>query len=191
MFELLRAHVEKFVQINDDDFEGIIKYFTTQSIAKKENLVEEGQICRHHYFVLQGMLRKFFVDERGVEHTTEFAIEHWWLTDNIAFEHKLPTTFYIQAVEASSVLSIGKEDQERLLEEFPAMERYFRFVYQRAYGAAQMRIKYLFEFSKEQFYLSMKSKYPEFIQRVPQYLIASYLNFTPEYLSEIRKKSNG
>lgn len=189
MFELFRAHVEKFIEINDDDFAGIITYFKTQSIAKKENVLVEGQICRHHYFVLQGILRKFFIDERGVEHTTEFAIEHWWLTDNIAFEHRLHTTFYIQAVEKSRVLSISKEDEQRLLQEFPMMERYFRFIYQRAYGAAQMRIKYLFEFSKEQFYLDMKRKYPEFIQRVPQYLIASFLNLTPEYLSEIRKKS--
>jgi len=68
------------------------------------------------------------------------------------------------------------------------MERYFRFVYQRAYAAAQLRVKYLFSLSKEEFYRDMVVKYPEFVQRVPQYLIASYLGFTPEYLSEIRKK---
>src|SRR5690606_31507258 len=128
-------------------------------------------------------------NEKGVEQTTEFAIETWWLTDNIAYEHKLSTEFYIQAVEKSLILYISKDNQDKLLKAFPQMERYFRFVYQRAYAATQMRVKYLFSLSKEEFYHELLRKQPEFVQRVPQYLIASYLGFTPEYLSEIRKKS--
>lgn len=150
--------------------------------------MEEGEICRHHYFVLQGLLRKFFINEKGAEQTTEFAIETWWLTDNYAYENRLATEFYIQAVEKSTILYITAEKQQQLLEEFPVMERYFRFVYQRAYAAAQKRIQFLFSFSKEEFYFQAARNHPKFIQRVPQYLIASYLGFTPEYLSEIRKK---
>src|SRR5690606_16162274 len=145
-------------------------------------------VCKHHYFVLKGLLRKFYINEKGIEQTTEFAIETWWITDNIAYEHRQPTEFYIQAVEKSEILYITNENQEKLLTNFPAMERYFRFVYQRAYAAAQMRIKYLFSLSKEEFYFELLRKHPEFVQRVPQYLIASFLGFTPEYLSEIRKR---
>jgi CRP-like cAMP-binding protein len=158
-------------------------------VRKKENLLVEGQICKYHYFVLSGCLRKFFVNEKGNEQTTEFAIENWWITDHIAFEHRLPTEFYIQAVENSDILYIDNDSQEKLLTEFPKMERYFRFIYQRAFAAAQMRIKYLHTFSKEEFYNHLIEKHPEFVQRIPQYLIASYLGFTPEYLSEIRSKS--
>ncbi|CAM3722916.1 Crp/Fnr family transcriptional regulator [Sphingobacterium prati] len=186
--ERFRAHLEKFIKIDDVTFERITQYFNVISIVKKENLLEEGQVCRYHYFVLKGILRKFFVSEKGVEQTTEFAIENWWLTDNMAYEHKLVSSFYIQAVEKSEVLYISQERQDELIGEFPIMERYFRFVYQRAYAAAQLRVKYLFSLSKEEFYRDMVVKYPEFVQRVPQYLIASYLGFTPEYLSEIRKK---
>ncbi|NPE47990.1 Crp/Fnr family transcriptional regulator [Sphingobacterium sp. arapr2] len=188
VLERFRAHLEKFIKIDDVTFERITQYFNVISIVKKENLLEEGQVCRYHYFVLKGILRKFFVSEKGVEQTTEFAIENWWLTDNMAYEHKLVSSFYIQAVEKSEVLYISQERQDELIGEFPIMERYFRFVYQRAYAAAQLRVKYLFSLSKEEFYRDMVVKYPEFVQRVPQYLIASYLGFTPEYLSEIRKK---
>jgi CRP-like cAMP-binding protein len=158
-------------------------------VRKKENLLVEGQICKYHYFVLNGCLRKFFINEKGNEQTTEFAIENWWITDNIAYEYRLPTEFYIQAVEDSEVLSIDNYSQEKLLIEFPKMERYFRFIYQRAFAAAQMRIKYLYAFSKEEFYYHFNKNYPEFVQRIPQYLIASFLGFSPEYLSEIRNKS--
>lgn len=185
---ILKKHIEKFVQISNDEFEEIKNFFYTKDVAKKENLLEEGQICQHHYFVLKGLLRKFFINEKGTEQTTEFAIETWWLTDNFAYENKGHTDFYIQAVEQSTILYISQDNQEKLLKAFPIMERYFRFVYQRAYAAAQRRIQYLFSFSKEEFYFQAVRNHPEFVQRVPQYLIASYLGFTPEYLSEIRKR---
>lgn len=189
MSQILKEHLHKFISLDDQDFEEVMKFFNVKTFSKKENLLEEAQVCRYHYFVLNGLLRKFFINEKGIEQTTEFAVETWWITDNMAYEHKLPTSFYIQAVEKSEVLYISREKQEMLIEQFPVMERYFRFVYQRAYAAAQMRIKYLFSLSKEKFYHQLVSEHPAFVQRVPQYLIASFLGFTPEYLSEIRKKS--
>lgn len=188
MHEIFRTHLEKFISITDEEFNAIIPFFKTITIRKKENLLIEGAICKSHYFVLEGCLRKFFINEKGVEQTTEFAIENWWITDNIAYERELPTPFYIQAVENSKIVSIDRDAQEKLLEEFPKMERYFRFIYQRAYAASQMRIKYLYEFSKEEFYEQLCQQQPEFVQRIPQYLVASFLGFSPEYLSEIRKK---
>jgi len=189
MSELFKQHIEKFVQLTDEEFTGISSFFQPQAVRKKENLLVEGNVCKYHYFVLSGCLRKFFVNEKGMEQTTEFAIENWWITDHIAYERRQPTEFYIQAVEHSEVLRIDLHSQEKLLIAFPKMERYFRFIYQRAYAASQMRIKYLYDFSKEEFYHHLNKHFPEFVQRIPQHLIASYLGFTPEYLSEIRKKT--
>lgn len=188
MSEIFKKHLEKFVDISDGEFLNILAFFQVAKVRKKVNLLIEGQICKSHYFVLNGCLRKFFVNEKGIEQTTEFAIENWWITDNIAFENKQTSQFYIQAVENSEVMVIDYHSQEKLLAEFPKMERYFRFIYQRAYAASQMRIKYLYSFSKEEFYHHLNNKHPEFVQRIPQYLIASFLGFTPEYLSEIINK---
>lgn len=189
MVELFKAHLDKFVSVTDVEFMEIISFFEVRTVRKKENLLEEGQICKEHFFVLKGILRKFYINEKGSEQTTEFAIENWWITDNMAYEHQLQTDFYIQAVEKTELLIITKKNQELLLNKFPQLERYFRFVYQRAYAAAQMRIKYIFSLAKDEFYFQLVKKHPEFVQRVPQYLIASFLGFTPEYLSEIRKKN--
>lgn len=188
MLDSFKKHIDKFAKVSNDKFDEIQKFFDIKNVAKKENLLEEGHICRHHYFVLSGLLRKFYINEKGIEQTTEFAIESWWMTDNIAYERKIPSEFYIQAVEKSTILFITQDNQEKLVKAFPIMERYFRFVYQRAYAAAQMRIKYLYSLSKEEFYYQSVKRYPGFAQRIPQYLLASYLGFTPEYLSEIRKK---
>lgn len=184
----LSHHIQKFTKLSSAQAELISGYFETFSVAKKQNLVITGQTCRYHYFVEQGCLRKFFMTDKGTEQTTEFAIENWWITDNIAYERYQPTEFYIQAVEKSNVLAITYEKQEELLHNYPEMERYFRFVYQRAYAASQMRIKYLYDYSREELYYHFLDRHPDFVQRVPQYLMASFLGFTPEYLSEIRAR---
>lgn len=188
MNEQFKNHIAKFALLSDEEFTQIMPFFKMMTVRKKSNLLIEGEVCKYHYFVLNGCLRKFFINEKGNEQTTEFAIENWWLTDNLSFEHQIVTQFYIQAVENTSILAISREDQEQLLLKFPMMERYFRFVYQRAYAASQMRIKYLYDLSKEEFYHQLNDLHPEFVQRIPQYLIASFLGFTPEYLSEIRAK---
>ncbi|MGV3540028.1 MAG: Crp/Fnr family transcriptional regulator [Rufibacter sp.] len=100
----------------------------------------------------------------------------------------MPTQFCIQAVEASEVLVLEHAAQEALLKNVPKMERHFRCIYQRAFAASQMRIKYLYDYSREELYHHFHQHFPEFVQRVPQYLLASFLGITPEYLSEIRGK---
>ncbi|MFC5410139.1 Crp/Fnr family transcriptional regulator [Larkinella bovis] len=188
MAEPLIQHLRKFVAVKDEEIPAILHFFQAKSFKKKENLVEEGDMARYHYFVRKGCLRLFYVNDKGVEQTTQFAIENWWLTDYLAFQSRQPTRFYIQAVENTDVLAIDLPAQEQLFEQFPQMERYFRLIYQRAFGASQWRIRYLYDLSREELYYHFSDHYPEFIQRIPQFLLASFLGFTPEYLSEIRKK---
>lgn len=186
--ETFKQHLDKFISINDDEFVSVISYFQILEVKKKNDLMRDGEICRSMFFVVKGCLRKFFINEKGIEQTTEFAIENWWITDTFAFERQMKSDFSIQSVEKSIILKIDFQSQEALLEKHPVMERYFRMVYQRAYAAAERRIRYLYEFSREELYLHFSTQYPWFIQRIPQYLIASFLGFTPEYLSEIRAK---
>ncbi|EKF54814.1 Crp/Fnr family transcriptional regulator [Galbibacter marinus] len=186
---ILRKNLEKFITIDGKTFDEVLQYFNRRIIKKKQNIMEEGDYCSDQYFVEQGCLRKFFMKENGIEQTTEFALEQWWLTDTFAFERRLPTTFFIQAVEPTTILHINHDQREALLKKHPIMERYFRMVYQRSYAASERRIRYLYEFTREELYFHFEAHYPEFVQRIPQYLLASFLGFTPEYLSEIRSKN--
>lgn len=188
MHAALQQHIKKYISIDDDELSLVLNFFHPLQLRKKENLLIEGNICHHNYFVAQGCLRLFFINEKGVEQTTFFAIENWWLSDYTSFEKQKPSAFFIQAVETSEVLSLHYQDQEILLRQHPKMERYFRLMHQRANAAAQVRIKGLYNLSREELYHQFSKNYPEFVQRVPQYLLASFLGFTPEYLSEIRAK---
>jgi len=186
--EALQQHIKKIAGIPAADTREIASFFRQIQVKKKENLLREGMVCGLNYFVEQGCLRLFFTGHNGTEHTVQFALENWWLSDYTSFSTQRPSEFYIQAVEPSTVMVITCQAQEDMLERFPAMERYFRLIHQRVHGATQFRMKAMHDQSRKELYESFSSRFPEFVQRVPQYLLASYLGFTPEYLSQLRKK---
>lgn len=189
MSEQLGKHIAQQIAISETDITKIVAYFSTQTFDKKACLLQENQQCKFLYFVNKGCLRLFFCDDKGTEQTIQFAIEGWWMTDLTAFHGEKSAAFSIQAIEATEVMVIDKSNLEQLLKEFPQMERYFNKIYQRAYAASLLRVKHIFTFSKEAFYQLFSTKYPQFIQRIPQKILASFLGFTPEYLSELRKKN--
>lgn len=188
MSRALQEHISRFIKTGEEEHNQIQRYFTSHTFRKKQNLHEEGKVCRSNYFVEKGCLRLFFINEKGIEQTVQFALENWWLSDYTSFSTQKPSQFYIQAVEKSQIISLDYQAQEKMLQEFPVMERYFRLIHQRVHAASQYRLKALFSQTREEIYRQFVHQYPEFIQRIPQYLLASFLGFTPEYLSELRAK---
>jgi CRP/FNR family transcriptional regulator, anaerobic regulatory protein len=186
----LIQHIQSYVHLTNSDLKRLHEEGRTFSVKKKDFLLREGDICQSNYFVSQGCLRLFFIKENGNEQITQFAIENWWISDYMSLLTQTPSTFYLQAIEDSEIVELNASSLELLFEDVPQLERYFRLVTQRAYAASQFRIKYLYGFSREELYYHFSSHFPQFVQRVPQYMLASYLGFTPEYLSEIRKKSS-
>jgi len=188
MHPQLKAHIKRFVNIADADLEQIGHFFTTIHAKKKQLLLKEGDICKHNYFVVKGLLRMYYVKEKGTEQTTQFALETWWLADYMSLQTGKPANFNIQTVEVSEILALSVQAMEDMVSQYPQMERYFRIVHQRAHAAAQRRQMLASEMTSETMYRDFANNFPDFVQRIPQYLLASYLNMTPEYLSEIRAK---
>ncbi|QBQ40913.1 Crp/Fnr family transcriptional regulator [Sphingobacterium psychroaquaticum] len=182
------THFRKYISIDETEVNEILNFFNTVTVSKKSNLLSLDMVCRNHYFVESGCLRLFYIDPKGAEQTVQFALENWWITDYDAYAKQKRSSFMIQAVEETTVQELSFTNQELLLERFPKFERYFRLIYERAYAASQFRTRYLYDFSKEAFYNHFNTNFPEFARRVPQQFLASYLNMTPEYLSEIKAK---
>ena len=186
----LIQHIRQFVPLADEQADFIMANVSLRKVAKREMLLNAGDICRANHFVVSGCLRLFFADEQGNERTIQFAIENWWMTDYTSKDRKVPSQYSIQAVEDSIVISLDNQTGDKLFATVPALETYFRKILQRAYSASLFRISLLYSKSKEEMFFNFQQKFPEFVQRVPQYMLASLLGMTPEYLSELRKKTN-
>jgi CRP/FNR family transcriptional regulator, anaerobic regulatory protein len=184
----LIQHINQYVLLPGTGAAAVLQHSSLLSFKKKEHLLKEGQVCKNLYFIEKGCLRLYFVNNKGVEQTTQFAIENWWIADYMSYTNQSPSQFYIQAVENSVIYAVEYTQQEALVQAVPVMEKYFRMMLQKAFAASQLRIKYLYEMSREEVYRHFINAYPGFVQRIPQYMLASYLGFTPEYLSGLRKK---
>lgn len=184
----LLLHIQKITAIRQMDEEKVLSFFDTLSFRKKDILQEEEKLCSSYFFVVKGCLRLFFTDDNGMEQTLQFALENWWMTDLDAFRNGRKSAYTIQALEAVEVMAISAKNYELMLEKMPALEKYFRKVYERSYAASLLRIRLISRMPKNEFYQVFESKYPEFLQRIPQKILASFLGFSPEYLSELRRK---
>jgi len=164
-------HIRKFVDLEDDAIEVLNPYIQPVLLKKKDFLLKEGNICQSIYFVEKGCLRMFFINGKMSEQITQFALENWWIADFFSFTDHKSSPYSIQAIEKSEIVSIDSISLEAMLKELPQMERYLRIVMQRAVAASQLRLKLMFELSKEEFYTHFCKSFPEFVQRVPQYMI--------------------
>jgi len=188
MYSQILTHINKFIDLSSDEQEILTSLLKPITIKKKAFLLEEGQICKANYFVVNGCLRLYFIDIKGAEQTTQFAIENWWITDLSSFLFQKSSEFYIQAAETTEVIAIEHRNYDDLFKQLPKLERYFRLILQKTHQASQMRIKFMYSQTAEERYTHFNRLFPEFVQRVPQYMLASYLGFTPEFLSKIRAK---
>lgn len=188
MYEQLLHHISKYISLTSTEREQMLPYLRSAVVGKKEYLLKEGKICDAIYFISEGCLRQYYINDNGNEQVVQFAIENWWMSDYISFEDRKPSNFNIQAVEQTHIIYLTYQDQVALFEKVPKLERYFRLVLQRAYAASLLRIQYLFTLTGEERYRHFHESYPTFVQRIPQYMLASYLGFTPEFLSKIRAK---
>lgn len=186
MLTSLFDHIQKFIILEPSEIDILESCLVATKVKKKEHLLQEGQVCNTLYFMLKGCMRQYIINSKGSEQTLQFAIENWWITDYLSYHNHIASSFYLQAVENSEVIAIDKTVFEALLIEIPNLERYFRIVTQKSFGAMQMRIKYLFTMSAEERYHHFNDHFPEFVQRVPQYMLASYLDFSAEFMSKIR-----
>jgi len=186
MYKSLFDHIEKIVTLESSEIDLLESCLSLFTIKKKEHVLQEGQACNTLYFIIKGCMRQYIINSKGTEQTLQFGIENWWITDYLSYHNHTPSHFYIQAVEKSEVIAIEKSNLEAILLQIPKLERYFRIVSQKSFGAAQMRIKFLFTMSAEERFHHMNNLFPEFVQRVPQYMIASYLDFSAEFMSKIR-----
>lgn len=188
MYPNFVTHLRKYISLTEDEVELLLSSIKPLVVAKKDYLLKEGQICKANYFVEQGLLRMFFINNKGIEQNTQFALENWWIADYMSLAKQAGSHFYIQSVEASTIIAIEHHKQDQLLSELPQLERYFMLMMQRAYAASQMRVKFFHIYSKEENYRQFVHLFPDFVQRIPQYMLASYLGLSPEYVSELRKK---
>lgn len=182
----IREYVRKFVDLSDAEAEAFILPFEEIKVKKRQLLVQPGFVARHRYFVQQGALRAYVVNDEGQDHTIQLAVEEWWISDYNSYMLQQPASMFVTAVEDSVLLKISFEDEHKLKAGNYKYETFFRIIAERAAAFMQRRVISGLIHSAEERYAIFLDRYPQMSNRFPQYVIASYLGMTTEFLSKIR-----
>lgn len=158
------------------------------SVKKGEVLLREGEVCKETFFVETGLLRMYSIDKNGKEHIIQFAPENWLISDRSSLFFNSSSEYFIDAIEPSEVLSLGVDFFSDVRKNFPDAGDNNNLLLQKHIRNLQDRINSLLSDSAEERYMKFIKMYPDILQRVPQWMVASYLGITPESLSRVRKE---
>ena len=186
--QVLINYMNRVINLTPEEEEILISKITHRKYLKGQYLLQQGDICRFSGFIISGCTKTFFIDDQGQEHVIMFSIEDWWASDMGSFISQKPADLNVQCLENTEIISLSYDSQRELLEEIPKLERFFRIIIERAFVSSQKRIVRNFTMTAKERYLFFRSQYPQIEQRIPQYLIASYLGITKEFLSKTKKE---
>lgn len=188
MYTFLADSLRKYIPLSEEEILLLATATEVKKVRKKQWLLTPGQHCSTEYFVNKGCFRAYFVDDNGHEHITKFATEGWWITDINSYFSDTAATLYVESLEDGEVIVVQKTALETLYERIPQLNKYFRLVYQKALLNSNQRVLRTISNTAGEHYLQFVEQYPNLEQRVPQYMIASYLGITPEFLSKIKMR---
>ncbi|MFT5338161.1 MAG: CRP-like cAMP-binding protein, partial [Luteibaculaceae bacterium] len=133
-----------------------------------------------------GCLRSFCIDKNGKEHTLQFAIQDWWISDFIAIYNNELATLNVESIGESTVIQFNAEELDTIHGLFPEFEAYQRKNLQRHVVSLHKRILNQLQLTAAERYDLFLEQYPKIEQFTPNYHIASYLGITQQSLSRIR-----
>lgn len=183
-----RKYLIEKAGVTEEEFQKLEPLIVRKNVKKGEFLLREGELCEHHIFVEKGLLRFYSIDDAGKEHIVQFASENWFVGDRSSVYFNKPTTYFIDAIEDSTVVFLNSGFMCTAAEVSKEFAHYNEQILQRHIMHLQNRVRLLIGANAEERYLDFIKLYPDLTLRVPQWMIASYLGITPESLSRVRKE---
>lgn len=163
-------------------------FFTRLAIEKKHTLISEGHFNKQAFFVEQGLLFSYKTLQNGDIQVIQFGKEGHWISDLYSYISGSRALFSVESLEPCILWGITKEAGDLAMQQSHAFETYLRLLFQSAYANCLIQLSDIYSQEAEEKYKRLQKEQPDLLQRVPQYLIASYLGILPSSLSRIRNK---
>jgi CRP-like cAMP-binding protein len=183
--EILKEHIAKTISLTDDQFDYFFSRFKFQSYKKDQSIITEGDKVECEYFVLEGCLKSFFVNDDLKMFILQFAMPTWWTSDYSALYSDTKATINIDCITDAHVLCLTNADREALCNEIHQVEHFFRWRTNKGYVASQQRLLSLMNNDTRHRYEELMAQYPTLYSIVPKQLIAAYLGVSRETLSRL------
>lgn len=191
MHDTLIAYINSKLTTKLSEEEGNLlkSVFRQKKFRKHQFLLQEGEVCKFAGFVVKGAFKQYTIDKTGKENILGLYIENWWVGDRESFMIGTPSPYFIDAFEDVEMLMVNREDFIHKLSGQPFFNEMIKVLTEKQSFNLMKRLQAAQTLTAEERYEDFRSRFPEFIQRFPQHIIASYLGMTKETLSRIRAAS--
>jgi CRP-like cAMP-binding protein len=185
MLNMLEKYIGRFLTLTPEELAVLTKVMEVRSYDKKVRLIEPGQTEEYLHFISKGLLRKYFY-KGSQEVITQLAREGELICSSVSFFSGQPSTYVVETIEQSILLSLHKKELENLYTQYPKMETLGRLLITDLFLQ-----KEYWELDKTRY--DTKERFVRFVlentdlfRRVPQKYLASYLNIKPETFSRLK-----
>ncbi len=183
--------LQKFIHITDEEFENyLMPVIKVKKFEKKDLLTREGEVEDHFYFILKGLIRKYYLKGRE-EINTQISYEGHLIHSQESFHSRTPSDYYVEAIETSQVAAINHSDLEAVFANSKKMEHLGRLVITATMVLKDRWQMQMVKMTPRERFLNFVTRNPELVQRVPQKFLASYLNIKPETFSRFKHLIKG
>ncbi len=184
----LLNYISKYISLTEEEESILVSKVSYRKYLKGQYILQQGDVCKNSSFLISGCTKMFYMDMEGQEHIVMFAIKDWWSSDLGSYITQQSANYNIQCIENTEAIQFSYDNQEELFQKIPKLERFFRKIIEKALVASQNRIVRNFSLTAKERYLIFREQYPTMEQRIPQYMIASYLGITKEFFSKIKSQ---
>jgi CRP-like cAMP-binding protein len=191
MFQNIRAYYFRLMpHLTEAEWQALEERLTIKIYMKGDHIVKQGEVCNQVYFINSGFLRFYKIID-GKEISTGFIGTNQYVSSYDSFLTRKPAFENLQALEDAELHCLSYDDMQFLYKQYPVYQMFGRVIAEQLFIWVNERTNALLLLSPEQRYENMINNQSEVLQRVPQYMLASYIGVTPEHLSRIRKKMMG
>jgi len=177
--------IQQYVAISELDFNQFLPFLEVRQFAKREEILRYGQTDDYLNLVVKGLIRKYVLVGKN-EKTLQLAVEGQLIQSEISFHTRVPSTAIIDALEPSILVSIRYDHVQYVFDHIPIAEQIGRemmtylFIRKDASYFSQLN-----HTTRERFLHYLKH-HPHMLRRVPQKILASYLEIKPETFSRLK-----
>ena len=182
---ILREQVSKVASLSDDQLDYFYSRLRPQRYRKGQTIIREGDRVSSEYFVLDGYLKSFYINEDMRMFILQFAMAASWISDYNALYDGTRATTNLDCITDVELLCLSSGDKEELCHEIGPLGLFFRWRVNRDYVAAQKRLLSFMSNNTRHRYEELIAQYPQLHNVVPNHLIAAYLGVSREPISRL------
>lgn len=172
------------LQLSEAEKQSIQNVLVLKHFPKKAFLLEKGSVSKGDYFIVKGAVKMYFIDKDGKENIIFIGVEDSWMGDLSGYFESVKSNFYIQALEDTTTLHITYADIENASKNSEALSYFNRRIINRSYNTIVKRILNLSTLTAAERFESFMKTSSHLINRIPNYILASYIGMSAEYFSK-------